>query len=328
MKSKSTFQFIILLFVCGFVHAQPVITNCENFSLGTQLKFQPCNTSSVHPGTGGAGMVWDFSGLTPLATTSVEWMVSPGETSHGSLFPTANLVEKYSDGTFVYVHMNADSNFLVGYVDTVNNYTMTYPNPALFALRPISYTNNIADTFTVNFSSPSYSYTGTGQESIVADGYGTLKLPTGDYPNTLRLKITQTQNDTSSTYTFSSTTVSYVWFDGSHTSALLKIDSTKSGSTIIRSVEYLVHEATAQVTSINDAAPLSFYPNPAKHELHISPILPGSISIIDAVGKTVISQIVDATATVIPLTAPNGMYYLVYRTPVDVQTFKLLVTGE
>jgi hypothetical protein len=329
MKSKIFSFSLVAVFTSNMASAQaPVITNCENFTIGTVLKFQKCNPSSVFAGSNGAGVIWDFTSLAALPDTTTEWMVAPASTSHGSLFPNSNLVEKYSDGTFVYVNMNADSSFLVGYVDTINNYTIHYPNSLLFALRPITYGANVTDTFTINFASPGFNFNGSGIASIVSDGYGTLKLPNGVFNNTLRLKITQVQNDTliPGGSLSTSATVSYTWFDTSHTSALLKIDSTNTGATVTKTVQYLIQEAVEGVQQLYKDAPLSFFPNPAKDVLHISPCAKGQVSVINSLGQMLITAPVDERETYIPISQlPRGIYCLAYTTQNSTQTFRLVV---
>src|SRR6185436_11727498 len=111
--------YIIFMFIIpGVLIAQPVIKNTEDFALWTKLNFQKCNGINIKPGPGGANITWDFSNLSPLADSVTEWMVPPSVTSKASLFPSANLVEKYSDGRFVYAYNSGAANYLVGFFDT------------------------------------------------------------------------------------------------------------------------------------------------------------------------------------------------------------------
>jgi len=111
---KRTITLFMLALIPAILSAQPTITNAENFSIGTVLTFQQCNSTGVNPGNSGASQTWNFSTLTSLGTTSIETMVTPASTTHGNLFPTSNLVEQYSNGTFVYVNATVDSSYLVG----------------------------------------------------------------------------------------------------------------------------------------------------------------------------------------------------------------------
>lgn len=221
---KKRFTLLMLAIIPSIIWAQPIITNAEDFTIGTVLKFQKCNPTSVSAGSAGANQTWDFSTLTALPDTTTEWMLSPSSTTNGSLFPTANQVEKYSDGRFVYVNKTATENYLVGFIDTTSIYPATrYPNPMIFATRPLNYGTIVTDTFTMAGSSA------IGIITINPDAYGTLILPNGTHNNVLRIKITEVHP----WFNF----VVYVWFNGINTSALLKIDNQPN-------VEYLLSETT------------------------------------------------------------------------------------
>lgn len=220
MKNRIT--ILVLAIIPAFSWAQPTVTNAEDFTIGTVLTFQKCEPKGINEGKSGANQTWDFSKLVSLPETTTEWMVLPSSTTHGHLFPTANQVEKYSDGSFVYVNKTENENYIVGYVDTTSIYPPTdYPDPMLFAKRPIKYGMVITDEFVMKGSAAK------GTVTIEADAYGTLILPNGTHDNVLRVKITEVHP----WFTFSV----YVWFDGIHTSALLKIDNQPN-------VEYLLSE--------------------------------------------------------------------------------------
>ncbi len=225
MKMKITLLLVGIIPSIAF--AQPTVTNAEDFTIGTVLKFQKCNTKGITEGKSGPNQTWDFSKLKPTGDTITEWMVLPSSTTHGHLFPTANQVEKYSDGSFVYVNKTESENLLVGYVDTTKAFPPThYPNPMLFAKRPLNYGVTITDTFTMK-GSPAL-----GIITIEPDAYGTLILPNGTHNNVLRVKITETHP----WFTFTI----FVWFDGIKTSSLLKIDSQPN-------VEYLISETVSEI---------------------------------------------------------------------------------
>ncbi|MGN6566623.1 MAG: T9SS type A sorting domain-containing protein [Flavipsychrobacter sp.] len=321
------FRFL-LISMCLLITAQAQLTihHCEDFMAGTTLRFQQCDPS-VLAGNSGASVTWDFSALAPMPDTTTEWIVAPAATAYAAQFPTANLVEKYSDGTFVYARTNTDSSFLVGYLDTVNGYTIRYPDPVLYALRPISYGNIITRAFSNIFRSSSFNFNGNGSCTITADAYGTLILPNGSFPNTLRLTITQTQSDTvipGGTVTFT-TTVSHIWFDDSHTSALLKIDSTQTAVGSSKTVQYLLSETTAvpQIISIDL---FCFYPNPANDVVNITAPVGSVLSITNTIGQQVISVHTTPNKTALSLSGlPDGLYFMSCRTEHGVQSRSLVI---
>ncbi len=242
MKKILLFGQIILFPI--FIFGQNEIHNAENFSEGTVLVFQNCISENVSVGKAGKNQIWDFSSLSAEDNQITEEMISPEETTFKTVFPDANLVEKYSDGRLVFMNKTNTENYLLGFVDTESEMTMNYPKPMLFAKRPIKFGDKFNNEYETEYSVKGMDFKGKGTVSIVADGYGTLILPNGKYENVLRVKITQTQTDKLIKYQSESITetISYVWFDANHTSALLKIDETKSTYYNNKSVQYLLSE--------------------------------------------------------------------------------------
>ena len=241
---KKYYFFLFIIFFPSLVFSQITINHAEDFQVGTKLFFRV--HSAIKAGIiAGPNQTWDYSKDT-WYDSMTEWMVDPSTTTNGKNFPQATLVEKYSDGSFVYMKKSNNDNNLLAYVDTTQSLVIRYPNPVLFCKRPFSYGDKVTDTFTTNAKGSGFAYTGQGLCTIEADAYGTLKLPNGTFSNVLHIKITQIESDTLSggASNFSSVSVSHVWFDTSHTSALLKIDSNSSGKV---TVSYLVNETTSGI---------------------------------------------------------------------------------
>lgn len=240
MKNKVSFLIFLALPLLSV--AQSEVKNAEDFKTGAVLKLQDCDTTDVHPGNSGAKQTWDFSKLKLKQDTITEWMVAPESTPYKDKFTGANQVEKYSNGSYVYVDKQNGQSYLMGYASP---YMMvSYPKPVLFAKRPLSYKSKFSDSFTNKFSLSGMDFSGGGTATIEADGYGTLILPNKIYKHVLRVKITQIQTDTIKQYGSATTMriVTYAWFDGEHASALLKISATKSQGFTTEEVEYLLSE--------------------------------------------------------------------------------------
>lgn len=286
---------LLLAVLPAIVWSQPIVKNAEDFSIGTVLKFQKCDPTSVSVGNAGANQTWDFSNLVTVADTTTEWMVLPSSTTNGSAFPSANLCEKYSDGRFIYVNKTLNENYLVGFVDTTAAFPPTsYPNPMLFAKRPLNYGTIIKDTFTMTGSSAN------GIVTINPDAYGTLILPNGTHNNVLRVKITEV-------HPFFNFTV-YVWFNGINTSALLKIDDQPN-------VEYLLNETTTSIAKIEKSIKTTLYPNPCFTQtiLHTENNLKNaSLMVYNSMGVKVkeVKNISGQTATFFRDNLPSGLYFL------------------
>ncbi|HXB11590.1 MAG TPA: hypothetical protein VNZ45_06370 [Bacteroidia bacterium] len=242
MKIKSLTVLIALIPTAIF--SQVTIKDAEDFTIGTVLKFQQCDTAGVKPGFTGPKQTWDFSTIKAGTTTVTEEMVKPETTPNGKQFPTANTVEKYSDGQYVYADKENNLSSLVGYVSTKMNMVMEYPKPMVFAKRPIMFGGTNSYPFTDKFTSNNMKFSGKGLVTLAADGYGTLILPNKKYSNVLRVKITQKQTDTLlQNHTVSTMTITtYVWFDEKHKSALFKISTSVSPAYFSKTVEYLISE--------------------------------------------------------------------------------------
>ena len=250
MKTFSTKAFLpfaaALLAMPFFTNAQLTITHAQNFNFGDVLKFIRCDATGLQPGESGADVTWDFSNIAAYNDTITEWIVSPSATPYASQFPAANLVEKYSDGRFVFLNKTADQSELVGFKDTINNITAHYPDPVLIGQRPLSYGDSTVDAFTAQLQ-VGVAMQGSGNVTLHADGYGTLVLPNATYTNVLRVKISQVEVDTIAGFGTATTYVeNYLWFDNAHASALLKIDTTytTTGYTA-KNASYLLEEITS-----------------------------------------------------------------------------------
>ena len=242
-----TIQLILPVLPILSLRAQsPIINKAEDFTIGKVLIFQEATDDIVNITAKDNSYTWDFSKIKVLSSkTNTQSIVSPETTPYHDLFPNANLVEKNSDGSYVYVLKNENENHLVGFVSTKGNeITIKYEDPMLFIKRPIQYGDSISDEFSTEYSVRGMDFKGKGIVTIKADGYGKLLLPNKKYDNVLRIVIKQVQYDTLLQYsTVTKTeTIIYLWFDNKHTAALLKITETKSDFYRNKTVEFLLSE--------------------------------------------------------------------------------------
>ena len=303
---KKLFLLPILLISSTLVRSQPVITNAEDFDIGTVLTFQKCNTTGVSAGNSGANQTWDFSMLPSLPDITTEWMLDPSTTTNGNLFPTANLVVKVSNGQFTYVNKTINENNIIGFVDTTSTFPATqYPNPMLIAKRPLEYGIVVADTFTLSGS------TALGIVTLDPDAYGTLILPNGTYNNVLRVKISQVHP----WFTYNV----HVWFNGTAKSALLKIDDQPN-------VEYLLSETTVGVAEIKKQEVFTFHPNPTRNQLLFDSENRGELIIKNNKGQIVSKTLIkDKRTNISTLNFIPGVYHLIFTTENSISTSKLII---
>ena len=250
MKTIELLLLVLILYACESrpvesVIKGPVIKNAEDFKYGTTLIFQQAFADNVVVDKSGENQIWDFSKLEviPSKTTTIK-ITPPDSTPYYNLFPEANFVEKYSDGRYVYLLKNEHENQLVGTVSTENNLFIKYNNPMLFIKRPIKFQDTISDEYTTEYSVNGMDFKGKGTVTTIADAYGTLILPNNKYENVLRVKVEQVQTDTLKQYSsiIKTVTITYLWFDNKHTSALLKVNETKSDYYKEKTIEFLLSE--------------------------------------------------------------------------------------
>ena len=181
---------------------------------------------------------------------------------------------------------------MVGFVDTTSvNPATHFPDPLLFAVRPLIYGTVVTDTFTIT-GSPAL-----GIVTINPDAYGTLILPYGTLINILRVKITEVHP------WFTVTT--YVWFDGTITSALLKIEENSE-------VEYLLNE-TLGIAENEKQKNFSFYPNPATKQILFESEDTGELSIANNLGQVTFQTFIKDKQTVISTDNLNaGIYHITF----------------
>lgn len=138
------------------------------------------------------------------------------------------MVEQKSDGSLVYVEQTAQTNKVWGIVR--KNMEVQFSEPYTFISRPLRYKDSI-----VSRSKRSYEayggYEGSGTTKTIADGWGTLKLPSGTC-KVLRVRFEQSFDDVSKANgsILKNTVTTYAWFDKDHAGALFKISTVSINS--------------------------------------------------------------------------------------------------
>lgn len=198
---KQKLQNLFFLFLLGTIGAKaqgPVITadSTEPY-IGENLKWQFCQI--FYPSandSGGANRVWDYSNLKDSNILEPISIISPVGLPHTDSFPTANIAIEYLQYEFPnyeYDMINSSTWGGVGYVDTVLGvdggsggwYTANFKPLYCEMHYPLTYMDTYTDSSQLLSDGGS---AGTIYDTLIADGYGTLKLPTGTYTNVLRVQ--------------------------------------------------------------------------------------------------------------------------------------------
>ncbi len=208
--------FALLAFVA---QAQPTLTQAavgavgSTYYMGIQDTFLP--TDNV--GSAGAGQTWDMSSLQVNGLDTI-WFVSPSSSPYAAGFPTSNLALRQAslgDG-IAFLESNVGFLDLLGLAsDLLNTGTPIVVNqnpPSRVAQFPFTYQNTFNGTTNIDvtidasgFGIPlvdSARYQNTQVRNLVADGYGTLILPSGTFNNVLRVKEINNQHTTILVHTF------------------------------------------------------------------------------------------------------------------------------
>jgi hypothetical protein len=178
MKTSLTF-FTVFLFAIS--QAQPTITSNSLPPLGKESTFYLSKgVKTFNPGAGGANVTWNFSTLDTTDGIYKERAIKPDTTSFYVNFPTTvNYATIFPDPFGVdYRYAILDTQKLDSY-GTINE---IFTNPKRLFNFPMVYNNQFTDVY---HSDDSTFY---GVNTVKADGYGVLQLPTGTYLNVMRVK--------------------------------------------------------------------------------------------------------------------------------------------
>ena len=194
---KLKLQNLLFLFLFGAMgaKAQPVITAAGfNPQVGDKIKWQYTHSSSVTPpDSGGANRIWDYSNLKDSGNVSVINIESPIGLEYADSFPTANIAVRFDTLNIDYWQTSNKGWGDVG-VNTFNSGSISLYkiNPIQnYIVFPMSYKKVYTDSISINYSyydgTSWTSNISTQYDTLIADGYGTLKLPGATFNNVLRV---------------------------------------------------------------------------------------------------------------------------------------------
>ena len=293
----------ILVVIAAFhVNAQPVINSSIYPMEGTEAVMISCDTTGVVAGAGGAMMNWDFSGLVVEDTFDVFKYTSVDSSIHKDSFPGADLrmVRKGNE------HFFRKQSATMRYLGTAGGATVIpYQNSENLLQWPFTYLDEINDSFRSDFFFGGMATSWRqGAVLIKADGYGSLKLPHGDYYGVLRIHTTEEYTDT--VYIASSVinVISYLkhtwaWYQPGKPHPILTIEDLVRTSSSGNTYEYNVFYHADAIPSSLELIPekkIAVYPNPSSGYLIVRVDEPGSgfeAQLVDMMGKVVYSGNLD-----------------------------------
>lgn len=191
MKKNLLFSSII---IGGAMSAQITLTQANHAPASADsYTMKTVGTATVSPGASGTAVMWNMSGMT-VSTTVTSYSAS---TSSNVSYTPANIVVNNSSSESAYYQSSTSNlkyfggNINIGSIPA----TITYTTGAFYAVYPMSLGTNTVASISGTLSAFTNTGTFTGSCATIADGTGTLMLPSGlTYTNVLRVLNTQTIN--------------------------------------------------------------------------------------------------------------------------------------
>jgi hypothetical protein len=238
MRKLLLVAFFASLAIFGM--AQPILDQTAVGQVGTTyyMGVQDTFTPGFSLGSAGASQAWDFSNLLVNDLDTVSFL-DPTTTAYASDFPNSNLAVKQASlgDVMAYLVVSSGGLDLIGIAGDVLDMGQTFVlhqnPPARIAQFPFtyqdSYTNLTVIDTTVDASGfgiplvDSARYKNVQDRDFLADGYGTLDLPVGNFTGVLRVREINHQTDSIWVHSFfgwalyqdsSYTDSTFTWWNG------------------------------------------------------------------------------------------------------------------
>lgn len=299
---KIILSFFALAASAGVASAQASLNAANmNPSLGEIFTSITCDTTGVVQGAAGAGLTWDFTGLTATGYDT-GLSVTCSSTPNCAMFPGTTIAIKTWSGPTVNYAIATSTKF------SQNGYFFSSSQHAVFS-DPLdqlhypmtyldSFTDSYAGTITYTVSSLPITSHENGVAKVKCDGYGTLKLPGGVIEtNVVRVHSYQLFVDSASVFgidTVASFVLNtYTWYTpGYHSPLMTILESDQVGGTLHTKTVSFAKRFPTSIASVNDIeASLQLFPNPAVNELNVRLSNGGNanvrISMVDLLGREV-----------------------------------------
>jgi hypothetical protein len=188
---KIYFSVLSAVFALG-INAQTLTQSNHAPVSGDTYSMSVATGTISGPGAQGAGVTWNFSNVT-VGSTVTAYSAS---TSTNTTYNPANVVVNGTNGEASYLLASSSSLKYYGGNIVLGSFpaTITYTAPAYYAAYPMSLNTFTTATIGGTLSAASNNGTFSGNNSVIADGTGTLMLPGKTYTNVLRVATSQTIN--------------------------------------------------------------------------------------------------------------------------------------
>jgi hypothetical protein len=273
---KKIHLFLIGVALPAISIAQTTISAAQfNPQAGDAFISRNCVTTGVYQGNSGGNVTWDFTGLI-TSTTDTSSTINCSQTPNCAMFPGSIVAVLNSNAGQKYDYLSYDNNKLSqnGYFQSVDT-NAVYTDPMDQLHYPLAYQDIFSDTYAGIVTYGLVQATESGIVYDTCDGWGTLKLPTATYNNTLRVHSFQQFTDSANLFgnpvieTFNFST--YTWYTPDFHTALLTIlyANQIGGSNNFKTVTYAAKNITGVPVVTNEATGFEVFPNPANGAVNV-----------------------------------------------------------
>ncbi|MBW7866943.1 MAG: T9SS type A sorting domain-containing protein [Brumimicrobium sp.] len=342
MIKNSIYLTLTLFIIQTSVWAQPILTKANNgYEIGSQVTYSVVTSYTGNEGPSGANQVWDFSNLGE-DYSDISSYINPSSTPYSSDFPNANVAEtRSSSDNIVYYKVTDDDIQLHGTMGTVSgmNVKYSYSIPEKMIFYPITYGDSQTQNWnaTVEYQGQPYTSNRTGSTEISADGYGTLKLPSGTYNNVIRILVSQEYTDE---VIYQGTPIqvidyfvdTYYWYQATSKERLMAYSYINViGSGTQTNIEYNKNPTTTSIELNNSTLNATIFPNPTSDKLniHVENQKVQSIELINTLGVVITNELptpsTDNNYVIDVRDYEKGIYWLRVQTEGENFTQKIII---
>ncbi|MFI5220219.1 MAG: T9SS type A sorting domain-containing protein [Bacteroidia bacterium] len=319
---------ITAMLIAGNINAQITITQSNLPVAGWGfIDAVDSNYTAAIP-AGGAGQTWNYASLINGYQDSLLFISSAG-TPYAAQFTGANLAAfDPQTGGYAYFTSSASGFYLNGAVSAAFPIPFVLNPPEMFIPVPFTYNSTYSGhsrfSYDTLISGVNYRFVQYTSINILGDGYGSLVIPTGTYPNTLRTKTTSLQIDSAYInvglgwtplpgYTPPQTqTTNFKWLQNGGGTLLLEIEADSLGQNATQS-SYLLLFVTVGINEIAAAGNLQVYPNPAGDFLNVQSGIEtdkATVILSNSLGQQFLIKQFTGNTVIDVSALPHGIYFV------------------
>jgi hypothetical protein len=294
---KIYFSFIAILAGLS-LNAQLTDAN-HSPAAGDMFSTWQCDSTAINPGASGSGALWNFSAI---ATRSSVVNNYTANANSNSSYPIPGVqLGSITNNLSYYKSTTSDLKYWGGNI-LVSGLAanLIYSAPAIVAAYPMSLNTSSTSATAGSISISALSQTGpfTGNSNTIADGQGTLVIPSGTYTNVYGVVTTQTLNFTvqlgsgsvtQKNFDYYTTTTKEALFSITTATIVAPLAGTQTQTVVTRKKPAVT---TALTTNNAKVVDLQVYPNPSTANVNFETENADakSVMIYDVTGNLIASQ--------------------------------------